>query len=59
MLRETLRALFAEYKSLSAVEQMEWEGQWVPCATLAKIGVISADDSAETAMSKFPEKEKG
>jgi hypothetical protein len=30
MLRETLRALFAEYKSLSVVEQMEWDGEWVP-----------------------------
>ena len=58
MLRETLSALFAEYKNLSVVEQMEWKGQWVPSAALAEIGVISADEIAEVAGSKFPEKEK-
>jgi len=29
-LSENLRALFAEDKSLSVVEQMEWDGEWVP-----------------------------
>ena len=37
MLRETLRALFAEYKNLSVVEQMEWNGRWVPRATLQEM----------------------
>ena len=40
MLRETLHILFAEYKNLSVVEQMEWDGEWVPHATLEKMGII-------------------
>jgi hypothetical protein len=39
VLRENLRALFAEYKNLSVVEQMEWDGEWVPRATLEKMGM--------------------
>jgi hypothetical protein len=57
MLRETLRALFAEYKNLSVVEQMEWGGQWVPRATLEKMGNIPADEVV--AAPKFPGGEKG
>ena len=33
-------------------------GQCVPSAALAEIGVVSADEIAEVAGSKFPEKEK-
>ena len=51
MLRGTFRALFAEYKSLSVAEQMEWDGEWVPRATLEKIGVIPADEIAESVAS--------
>jgi hypothetical protein len=58
MLRETLRALFDEYKSLNVVEQMEWNGEWVPRATLEKMGIIPADEIAEVAALKSPEKEK-
>ena len=47
MLRETLRALFTEYKNLNVVEQMEWEGAWVPCVTLEKMGIIPAEEIAE------------
>ena len=57
MLRETLRALFAEYKNLSVVEQMEWEGEWVPRATLEKMGIIPADEIVEVAPLKLPEEE--
>jgi internalin A len=58
ILRETLRALFAEYKNLSVVEQMEWHGEWVPRAALEKLGVIPADEIAEVSALKFPEEEK-
>src|SRR5271165_6093836 len=58
MLRETLRALFAEYKNLNVVEQMEWDGEWVPRATLVKIGIIPVDEIAEVAALKLPEEEK-
>jgi hypothetical protein len=58
MLRETLRALFAEYKNLSVVEQMEWDGEWVPRATLEKMGIIPADEIAEAAALNLPEEEK-
>jgi internalin A len=58
MLRETLRALFAEYKSLSVVEQMEWDGEWVPRVTLEKMGITSADEIAGVTALKFPEEEK-
>ena len=58
MLRETLRALFAEYKNLSVVEQMEWDGDWVPRAALQKQGIIPADEIDEVAALKLPEKEK-
>jgi internalin A len=53
MLRETLRALFAEYKNLSVVEQMEWDGRWVPRATLQDMGKIPADEIAEVAALKI------
>jgi internalin A len=58
MLRETLRALFAEYKNLSVVEQMEWDGEWVPRATLEKMGIIPVDEIAEVTALKLPEEEK-
>jgi hypothetical protein len=58
MLRGTLRALFAEYKSLSVAEQMEWDGEWLPRATLEKTGVIPADEIAEAAASEVAEDEK-
>jgi hypothetical protein len=54
ILRETLRALFAEYKNLSVVEQMEWDGEWVPRATLEKMGITPADEIAEIAALKLP-----
>jgi Leucine-rich repeat (LRR) protein len=58
MLRETFGGLFAEYKNLSVVEQMEWDGEWVPRTTLVKIGVIPAAEIAEVAALKLPEEEK-
>jgi internalin A len=57
MLRETLRILFAEYKNLSVVEQMDWDGAWVPLATLEKMGIITADAIAEVAELKTTEEE--
>jgi hypothetical protein len=58
MLRETLRALFAEYKNLIVVEQMEWDGEWVPRVMLEKMGIIPADEIAEVPPLKLPEEEK-
>jgi internalin A len=58
ILRETLRALFAQYKNLSVVEQMEWDRQWVPRTTLEKMGIIPDDEIAEVAALKLPEEEK-
>jgi internalin A len=58
MLRETFLGLFAEYKNLNVVEQTEWDGEWVPRATLEKIGIIPADEKAEVAALKLPKKEK-
>ena len=58
MLRETLHALFAEYKNMSVVEQMEWDGEWVPRATLEKMGKIPGDEITEVAPLKSPGKEK-
>jgi hypothetical protein len=58
MLRETLRALFAEYKNLSVVEQMEWEGERVPRATLEKMRIIPLDEIAEVAALELLEEEK-
>jgi internalin A len=55
ILRETLRVLFAEYKNLGVVEQMEWDGRWVPRATLQDMGKIPADKIAEGAARKLPE----
>ena len=53
-----MRALFAEYKNLSVVEQMEWDGEWVPRATLEKMGIIPVDEIAEVTALKLPEEEK-
>jgi hypothetical protein len=36
---------------------MEWDGEWVPRATLEKIGIIPADEIPEVAL-KLPEEEK-
>ena len=58
MLQETLRGLFAEYKKLSVVEQMEWDGEWVPRATLEKMGIIPADEIAEVAALRLAEGEE-
>lgn len=58
MLRETLRILFAEYKSLSVVEQMEWDGAWVPLATLQKIGIIPASAIPEVTELKTTEEDE-
>ena len=43
---------------LSVVEQMEWDGEWVPRATLEKMGIIPADEIAEVEALKLPEEEK-
>lgn len=48
MLRKTLQALFAEYKNMNVVEQMEWNGCWVPRDALERI-VIPTDEIAEAA----------
>ena len=58
MIRETLRALFAEYKNLSVVEQMEWGGEWVPRATLEKMRIIPADEIAEVTALELREEEE-
>jgi hypothetical protein len=50
--------LCAEYKNLSVVEQMEWDGDWVPRAALEKQGIIPADEIAEVAALKLSEEEK-
>jgi internalin A len=52
ILKENLRALFAEYKNLNVVEQMEWGGEWVPRATLEKIGIIPVGEIAEVTTPK-------
>jgi hypothetical protein len=59
ILRESFRALFAEYKNLGVVEQMEWNGEWVPRATLEKMGIIPVDEIADDAALKLPQKEEG
>jgi hypothetical protein len=58
ILRETLSALFAEYKSLNVVEQMEWDGDWVPRRTLEKQGIISTEEITEVTALNLPEEEK-
>jgi hypothetical protein len=58
MLRETLRGLFAEYKNLSVVEQMEWDGDWGAAAALEKQRIIPADEIAEVAALNLSEEEK-
>jgi internalin A len=58
ILRENLRALFAEYKNLSVVEQMEWDGDWVPRTALEKQGIIPTDEIAEVEALKLTEEEK-
>ena len=57
MSRETLRTLFAEYKNLGVVEQVEWDGAWVPRTTLEKIGIIPTDEIGEGATRRLPEEE--
>jgi internalin A len=47
ILKGNLRALFTDYKNLNVVEQMEWEGAWVPRVTLEKMGIIPAEEIAE------------
>jgi Leucine-rich repeat (LRR) protein len=46
MVRVTLRKLIAEYRNLQAVEQWEYEGEWVPRRTLERMGVLSPDDDS-------------
>ena len=43
---------------MSVVEQMEWDGEWVPRATLEKMGILPDDEIAEVAALKLPEEEK-
>jgi internalin A len=44
----TLRKLIAEYRNLHAVEQWEYEGDWVPRRTLERMGVLApVDDSTD------------
>jgi len=59
MLRQTLRVLFADYKNLSVVEQMEWNGRWVPHATLEEMGLIPADEMPEVTPSISPKDAMG
>lgn len=40
MIRVMLQELFTEYKDLKAVEQWEYNGDWVPRRTLESIGVL-------------------
>ena len=58
ILKENLRALFAEYKNLNVVEQMEWDGAWVPRITLEKMGIIPAEEIAQVTALKPNGKEK-
>jgi internalin A len=46
MVRVTLRKLIAEYRNLQAVEQWEYEGEWVPRRTLERMGALSPDDAS-------------
>ena len=43
MIRVTLRKLIAEYRNLQAVEQWDYEGEWVPRRTLERMGVLPPD----------------
>ncbi len=43
MVRGTLRDLFRTYRGLKVVEQHEYDGSWVPRATLEKIGILEPD----------------
>ena len=47
MVRVTLRKLIEEYKNLRAVEQWEYEGDWVPRRTLERMGVLPPDDDPD------------
>jgi hypothetical protein len=40
------------------IEQMEWDGGWVPRAMLEKMGIVPADEIAEGAALKLTEEEK-
>jgi internalin A len=46
MIRVTLRKLIAEYQNLQAVEQWEYEGEWVPRRTLERMGKLLPDDGS-------------
>jgi internalin A len=46
MLRGTLHELFGEYRNLDVTEQMEWKGEWVPRATLEKLGMVATEKEA-------------
>ena len=37
---------------------MEWDGEWVPRATLEKMGIIPADEIAEVAALELSEEKK-
>lgn len=43
IIRNTLSALFAEYKDLKVTEQRWFDGHWVPRATLEKFGVLEPE----------------
>jgi internalin A len=47
MVRGTLRELFEGYKGLDVVEQHEYEGSWVPRATLEKLGILKPEETDE------------
>jgi hypothetical protein len=43
MIRATLKKLLAEYNGLRAVEQWEFEGDWVPRRKLERMGQLPAE----------------
>jgi internalin A len=53
MVRGTLLDLFRSYRGLNVVEQHEYEGSWVPRATLEKLGILAADAREDDADAAF------
>jgi hypothetical protein len=53
MARGTLLELFRSYRGLTVVEQHEYDGSWVPRATLEKLGILAADAGEGEADAEF------
>jgi internalin A len=53
MVRGTLLELFRSYRGLRVVEQHEYDGSWVPRATLEKLGILATDASEDSDDEEF------